>query len=308
MLAAPAEAPFDAPDHLFEPKLDGFRCLAFCDDGDVTLYSRTGRVVTSVYPEVVNVLRRLPGEMVLDGELVVVDGDGVPRFQLMQQRNHPHGAPVVSQDKYPVHFVPFDLCWLDGDDLRDRPLEERRNLLSTVPDLAAVPAVVGAGCDLYAQALQRGLEGVVAKRLDSPYRSGARSRAWRKIKAVHESTVVVAGFTRGTGGRAATFGALVMAQAGEEGWLHVGDVGTGFDDPTLKALRGAFDQIVVPHSPLRAPFLVPPGVTWVEPCVVIKVEHRGWTLDHRLRAPSYKGVVAGTDPESVRHELEVAPP
>src|SRR2546423_10768055 len=228
MLAAPAEEAFDHPEHLFEPKCDGFRCLAFSRPGHVTLFSRTGRVVTDGYPEVVAAVGKVPGEVVFDGELVVCVEDGVPAFQLMQQRNFAHLPAATRLQQFPVRFFVFDVCWRDGD-LRERPLSERRAVLEELAaehDLVTTMTVVGDGCALYEKACEMGFEGMVAKRLDSLYRPGLRSRAWRKVKAARNDRVVVVGFTAGTGGRGGTFGSLVMAQAGPHGWGHVGQVRT----------------------------------------------------------------------------------
>jgi DNA ligase D-like protein (predicted ligase) len=300
MMAAPAERPFDDPEYLFEPKWDGFRCLAFADRGDVALYTRTGRSVAAGYPEVVSLLARLPGDAVVDGELVVCDAGGVPRFQLMQQRNFGGLPPRQALDEFPVRFVAFDLCWRDGEDLRLLPLAERRARLERldIPGVEATPVVEAEGVAFYESVVAMGFEGVVGKRLDSPYKPGIRSRAWRKAKMVIREEVVVLGFTAGTGGRGATFGALVVGQWDGTGFVHVGEVGTGFDDPTLRAIRSALDEIVI-DAPAAAGAPQQPGVRWVEPCIVAVVEHRGWTMDQRLRAASFKGVVAGGDPQAV---------
>jgi bifunctional non-homologous end joining protein LigD len=200
-----------------------------------------------------------------------------------------------------VRFVAFDLCWWDGADLRGRPLSERRARLEAVGGVEVTPSVGERGRAFYDEVVALGFEGVVGKRLDSLYRPGARSQAWRKVKAVHLEQVVVVGFTPGTGARSATLGSLVMAQWAGNGLVHVGEVGTGFDDATLAALRQALDQIAAPHPPVADPPRLP-GVTWVMPGVVVRVEHRGWTRDGRLRAPSFKGVLPGVDPEQARRD------
>lgn len=302
MLASPTEAPFDDPEHLFEPKWDGFRGLAFCDGPTVSLYSRTGRTVTDGYPEVISSLSSLGIEAVLDGELVVVDDSGVPRFHLMQQRNFASLPPPTSLSRFPVRYVAFDLCWLDGADLRERPLAERRRLLEELEGVETTLAVMGQGCALYDEVVRLGFEGVVAKHLASRYQPGARSRAWRKVKSAQVDRAIVVGFTQGTGGRVSTFGALVMAMHTEAGLECVGEVGTGFDDRTLAALRQALDQLVVDGCPVMGSPRIAGGVTWVEPGLVIQVEHRGWTVDRRLRAASFKGVPAGVDPSDVRRD------
>lgn len=299
MMASPAEEPFDDPDHLFEPKWDGFRCVAFVDDGRVDLYSRSGRVITDGYPEVQQAMGHLKGDAVVDGELIVCDERGVPRFELIQQRNYAMTPPRRNIDLFPVRFVAFDLCWRDGVDLRAWPLVERRAALEVVGELETTPAIVGEGVGLYEEVVALGYEGIVGKRLDSPYRPATRTRAWRKVKAVNRERAVVVGFTAGTGARSPMFGSLVMAQWAGDSLIMVGEVGTGFDDVTLRVVRGALDQIEVDRSPLAPPFPRIPRVTWVEPGIVIDVEHRGMTREGRMRAPSFKGVCAGVDPRSV---------
>ena len=298
MLASPVEHPFDDPGFLFEPKCDGFRCLAFCDGRRVTLFTRSLRDVTKGYPEVVRALETLPADAILDGELVVCDGDGVPRFQYMQQRNFDSTPPRALIEQFPVQLVAFDLCWWDGRDVRDEPLERRRQRLEAIDGIQTTSAVIGDGCALYEHAVSRGFEGVVGKALDSPYRAGVRSRAWRKVKSVITDQAVVVGYTAGAGGRSGTFGALVLARWDGARYVHIGEVGTGFDDETLRVLRDALDEIAVPGPSAVMHFRVP-MVTWVEPGVVVSVEHRGITQDGLLRAASFKGIVAGCDPREV---------
>jgi len=299
MLASPVERPFDHPGYLFEPKCDGFRGLVFIDGGRVTIFSRNLRDVTRGYPEVMKALGSVAGDAVLDGELVVCDEEGVPHFQFMQQRNFDAAPPRSQLEQFPVQFVAFDLCWRDGVDLRDLPLAERRAQLEAMPVVQCTQAVIAHGCALYDEATALGFEGVVGKALDSPYRPGLRSRAWRKVKRVLEAHAVVVGYTAGTGGRSGTLGSLVLGQWDGARFVHIGEVGTGFDDGTLRALRMALDEIVVPDAPVALQIRIPQPITWVEPGVVVRVEHRGVTHEGMLRAASFKGIVVGFDPREV---------
>jgi bifunctional non-homologous end joining protein LigD len=216
----------------------------------------------------------------------------------MQQRNFAVAPPPRSLAAFPVSFIAFDLCWRNGEDIRHLSLRERRTLLEAVELVDVAPTVEGEGCAFYRELVTAGFEGMVAKRYESAYLPGVRSRAWRKIKAVGSERAIVVGFTSGTGQRIATFGSLVMAQWTAEGLILIGEVGTGFDEAALRALRAGLDEIVTPDAPVVDPPRIP-GVSWVEPGIVISVEHRGWTREGRLRAPSFKGVVPGAEPASV---------
>ena len=294
------------PDWLFAPKLDGYRVAAFVQGQRVRLVSRGGLDVTDQYPWLAGDLARQPfDDAVLDGEVVALDERGRPSFQLLQ--NHA-GDPSV-----PLRYFAFDLLHLDGADLRRVPLERRLALL----DLRVVPS--GAvrvvehypehGVAVYEAALAQGLEGVVAKQRTSTYETGRRSRAWLKVKSVLTEDVVVAGYTRGTGAREATFGSLLVGSYADDGRLvYAGHVGTGFDDRTLALLLARLDALRTDASPFDAP-LPPRGrwaradvgpVTWVRPELVVEVKYAERTDGGILRAPVFLRVRDDKLPSAVR--------
>ncbi len=316
MLAVAAAAAFDDDDWVFEPKLDGGRVLAFVDRGTVTLWGRRVQNQTAWYPELARLGAALPGAetAVLDGEVVCAGDDGTPSFSRLQHRFGVVGPSAETLADHPVAYVAFDLLWLDGEDLRGLPLEERRvrcdAALVEVADLARARAVRGAGRALFAEVAAAGLEGVVAKRLASRYRPGVRSRDWLKVKLHDDVDVVICGWTQGRGRRAGGIGSLVMgAHDGTGRLVHVGQVGTGFSDDDLGVLAAGLGPLRTAESPFPDDWDVPevPGVTWVRPEVVAVVRHRGWGGEGRLRAPSFLGIRSDKDPEECVLEPPEAP-
>lgn len=311
MLPSLAERPFSHPEWLFAPKLDGYRVAAFVQERRVRLVSRGGLDVTEQYPWLAEDLARQPFDnAVLDGEVVALDEQGRPSFQLLQ--NHAVNPSV------PLRFFAFDLLHLDGADLRRVPLERRLALL----DLRVVPSggiqVVEHypehGVAVYEAALAQGLEGVVAKQRTSTYAVGRRSRAWLKVKSVLTEDVVVAGYTRGTGARAATFGSLLVGSYADDGRLvYAGHVGTGFDDAMLAALLARLDAMRADVSSFDAP-LPPRGrwaradggpVTWVRPELVVEVKYAERTDSGILRTPVFLRV-RDDKPSSAVRALDVS--
>lgn len=307
MLASSAPEPFDDPGWYFEPKWDGLRVLAFVQDGTVRLLNRSLRPVQDRYPELVAALARLPS-CVLDGEVIAPDESGRPDFARLQRRMHLTDRAEVKRAalEVPVRYVVFDVLYWAGKDLRARPFEQRRQVLEQVPlepPLLRGESVRGEGTALFAAAQQLGLEGVVAKRADSPYQPGVRSDRWVKVKARQTEEAVVVGFTPGRGHRQATFGALVLAQRDAAGrWVHVGQVGGGFSDEDVRTLRKRLDGLVVAESPLPPPRQVPRGVRWVRPEVVVEVACAGRTPDGKLRFPVFVRVRDDRSADDVRNE------
>ncbi|MDW8155527.1 MAG: non-homologous end-joining DNA ligase [Armatimonadota bacterium] len=304
MLASSAPEPFDDPGWYFEPKWDGLRALAFVREGTVRLFSRSLRRVEDRYPEVADALSRLP-PCVLDGEVIAPDEQGRPDFGRLAQRMHRTTSSEVHRlvRELPVRYVVFDVLYWGGRDLRSRPFEERRQVLEGIPvqvPLLRGQVVRGEGRALFAAVRAHGLEGVVAKRADSPYLPGVRSDRWRKVKARQTEEAVVVGFTRGRGHRQATFGALVLAQRDPSGRLvHVGQVGGGFRDEEVRHLRALLEPLQVEASPLPQAEDVPNSVRWVRPQVVVEVEHAGRTADGKLRFPVFVRVREDRTPEDV---------
>ncbi|MDP8958648.1 MAG: non-homologous end-joining DNA ligase [Actinomycetota bacterium] len=311
MLATLVEEPFDDPEWAFEPKWDGIRAIAVCNE-ETALVSRNRKDITAAYPELHSLHQQLVAlEAMVDGEIIALEG-GVPSFELLQGRMHVRGPREVERLSriIPVTYMAFDLLYLDGRDLTRRPFDERRGLLeeTVVPsDVVQVsPVVAGEGRALFAAAAARSLEGVVAKRRSSRYESGKRSSSWRKVKTTAEADLVVVGWTEGEGRRAGGLGALTLA-AFQDGVLrHVGNVGTGFTEQTLRMLEEELRPLAVAEPPVPKEALRDKPelrrVHWVEPRLVASVEFRQLTSDGKLRAPSFRGLREDKDPAECTFE------
>jgi bifunctional non-homologous end joining protein LigD len=298
----------------FEPKMDGVRAIAFLRDGAVTLRSRRGLDATTRYPGVANAVARQPAHtLVLDGEVVALDERGVPSFERLQERmNLGNAAEIARAEKRtPVIYYVFDLLYLDGLDLRGVPLEDRLETLARIvqplPQLQPIAPFEVDGITAFAAAQRYGLEGVIAKRRDSVYESGRRSRAWLKVKDRTSDEFVVGGYAAGEGGRARTFGSLIVGSYDDEGRLiYSTHVGSGFDDRTLVALKQRLDALTTEERPFAQP--VPKNGhnarTWVRPEVVVEVAFTQRTRDGHLRAPVFMRVRDDKSPD----EVHIGPP
>ncbi len=315
MLATATGTAFDDPEWGFEPKWDGIRAIAVCNE-ETHLISRNRHDITVAYPELVGVHDRLVAlEAMLDGEIAAF-ADGAPSFQRLQQRMHVRDERQVQAmaRQIPVVYMVFDLLYLDGRDLTDLPLRERRALLeeTVVPSdqIQLSPVTEGDGVALFDAAKSHGLEGVVAKRLSSRYRPGARSREWLKVKVTYDADVVIVGWTDGEGNRAGSFGSLVMAVYDGGALRYVGNVGTGFDQRTLEEITARLQALGETEPPFPSDVLRSRSelrsTHWVSPELVAKVEHRQLTEAGRLRAPSFQGFRDDKDPEECTYEHLVA--
>ena len=311
MLATLGDDAFDDPAWSFEPKWDGIRAIAICTH-ETRLVSRNRHDVTVAYPELAGLHDRLVAtSAMLDGEVIALE-NGIPSFQALQHRMHlrrPADVERASRSA-PVTYMAFDLLYLDGEDLTARPLTERQRLLGeiVVPSntLQVSPVVAGSGKALYEAAKTQGLEGVMAKRIDSRYHPGRRSPDWVKIKTVLDADVVVLGWRPGAGNRSGTIGSLVLGAYEGERLRYVGNVGTGFNRDSLAAVLSELTtrerkEPVLDTVERRA---VPQvrQVRWVEPELVAVVEYRQLTDAGRLRAPSFKGLRDDKDPRECRFE------
>jgi bifunctional non-homologous end joining protein LigD len=284
MKAVLTDAPFSDPDWIFERKLDGIRCLAHRDGGAVRLLSRTDRDMTGQFPEVAEALAAEPcRDFVVDGEIVAFAG-GVTSFQRLQRRG---------KERVAVFLYVFDLLRLEGRDVRDLPLRERKALLRRSfrfeGPLRLSPHRNEHGEKLFREACRQGLEGLIAKRADSPYRSGARSRDWLKLKCHAEQELVIGGFTAPQGSRT-DFGALLVGYWQDGRLRYAGKVGTGFDRATLETLGRRLQELVRDDPPFADVHPIPRGTQWVEPELVAQIAFGEWTRDGRLRHPRYLGL------------------
>lgn len=292
----------------FEFKWDGIRALARWDGVALCLTTRNRRDVTVAFPELEPLAAELGTAALLDGEIVALDDAGIPSFQLLQDRMHVTNAHTakLKAAEIPVAYFIFDVLHLDTNSCLPCPWHERRQLLEGLgldgAAWATPPALIGEGDAALAAARARGLEGVVAKEIDSIYVPGARSSSWVKIKFVHRDDFVVGGWFPGEGRRAAGIGSLLLSVRASDGRLQfVGAVGTGFTDRALKELEKELRPLIRPTSPFSTP--LPPlyrrTPVFVEPHMVVDIEYREQTLDGYLRHPSYKGVRIDKSPVDV---------
>jgi bifunctional non-homologous end joining protein LigD len=306
MLARTGDLPADEDGWAFEVKWDGVRAIGYADGGRLRLASRLGRDTTSRYPEL-RELGRVIGsrEAVLDGEVVAFGDDGRPSFQRLQGRMHLASDSAVRRmaASQPVTYVIFDLLFFEGRSLCELPYSERRERLLELdlngPAWQTPAHHVGNGAALLEATRAQGLEGLVAKRLDSPYTPGRRSPAWVKVKNVNRTDVVIGGWLPGEGNRGGRLGALVVGVHGTDGELrYAGRVGTGFDERELDRLGRLLGELERPNSPFtgRQP---PKQTRFVEPRLVAAVDYSEWTQAGTLRQPSYKGLREDVAPEDV---------
>jgi bifunctional non-homologous end joining protein LigD len=284
---------------LFEVKWDGYRAICTVAGGEARLVSRNGNDLTERFPEVARELpRAVRGDAVLDGEVVALDDDGRASFSAMQQGRAGRLLYV------------FDVLEVDGEPVVSLSFAERRERLQALVDpenrVVRVSEAFDDGDALYEAAKEQHLEGIVAKRAASPYGVGKRSRDWLKVKTHGRQEFVVAGYTKGQGRRAGSFGSLVLAVRRGDELSWVGNVGTGFGEREIERLL----RLLRPLERETSPFAVPPkmprvrkgDVVWVEPELVVEVEFAEWTHDGHLRAPSYQGLREDKPAAEVRRE------
>lgn len=301
MLATSWPEPFDDERWWFEVKWDGYRSVVGSSGGAVTARSRRGLDLLGPFPELASL--DIPDGVVVDGEVTAFDEQGLPSFSLLQRRSGFGGARTNAA--VGVNLVVFDVLFR-GEDLTALPYEERRAVLD---DLQLAPPIVvaeptpGDGVGLYRAIEERGMEGIVGKRLGSRYQPGRRSSDWRKVSVRRQLRAVVGGYLPGEGGRSRTFGSLLVGLYEPAGLRWIAAVGSGFDESALEAFHQALGQLQRPDSPFINEVMVPAEPSWVEPGIVISVEYKEWTHDSHLRAPVYKGIELA-DPETVTWEEE----
>jgi bifunctional non-homologous end joining protein LigD len=291
MLAEPRDEAFDGEGWLFELKYDGYRMSARREEGKVELRARGGGETTEAFPEVARAVEMLPVDAVIDGEVVVLGADGRPSFQALQgrgqlRRREDQARAAVER---PATLFAFDLLSVGGRDVRGLPLRERKRLLAEVaPRLGPVRLaehVEAHGRALFREVVARGLEGIMAKRADAPYRAG-RSAAWLKVRVARTEDLAVVGFTAPRGTRGG-FGALLLASSGEDGFTFAGAVGTGFGERQLAELHARLLPRRRKTPPCRGSLPRGRGVSWVEPELMVEVRFREWTSDGLLRQPVF---------------------
>ncbi len=306
----PKGLPSPDEQYAYEFKWDGVRALTYVRNGKAHVESRNLLDVTGQYPEVAGVAEKLDGRTaVLDGEIVALDKKGRPSFQLLQGRMH-IGSSVEVQRRMaetPVAYLVFDVLYLDGKSTMRLPYTERREVLESLPIAGPCcqipPTTFGRGEAVVEASKKTGLEGVMAKRVDSIYEPGKRSRAWLKVKNHRGQEFVIGGWSTGEGRRAGTIGALLVGYYDDEGkFVYAGHVGTGFTDKLLDELRKEMKPLQLPDSPFDTPVPRLKNATFVEPKLVGEVQFSEWTRDGTLRQPSFKGLREDKDPRKVVRE------
>lgn len=275
-----------------EFKWDGVRTIIVVGDGQTTLWSRNGNDVTASYPDLL-LHETHPGNLVLDGEIVALDASGVPSFSLLQRRMHVRDDRRAAAlcDEVPATLMVFDAISIDTTDLTSLPHHERRTRLQELelghPRYAVPPAGDDAAM-LLAIAEQRGLEGIVAKRVDRPYQPGVRSKDWRKIRLVREQDCVVVGWRPGRAGRAGRLGALLVATLDDGVLTYAGSVGSGLKEADLDAWHETLASEATSSSDVDAR-PADDTLMWTTPRHVVRVRYVEWTPEGRFRHPTYRG-------------------
>ncbi len=315
MLARTGQAPAREEGWSFEVKWDGVRAIAYAQPGRLRLESRNLNEVTAAYPEVRGLLGNLGmREVVLDGEVVAFDEQGRPSFERLQRRMHVTAPSSVRRlmKSTPVVYAIFDLLYIDGHSLMGQRYAERRERLEALglrgPAWRVPVAHSGDGARLLEATRQQGLEGIVAKRLDSRYEPGRRTGAWVKIKNTLRQELVIGGWLPGEGRRTQRIGALLMGYYEDGDLVCAGRVGTGFTERTLTDLAARLKPLRRDNSPFDRGPKLPREAVFVEPRLVAEIEFRDWTGEGVMRAASFKGLRADVAPDDVRREVAGAGP
>ncbi len=311
MLATLAEHPPSGSDWLYEVKWDGVRALCFVEDNQLRIYSRNQKRCDQQYPELTVLPRSLKASSaILDGEIAVLDENGRARFSLIQPRigvGDPNSVAHLARSAPATLFL-FDLLYLDGYDLRGVALEERKRLLSEIVTptdrIRFSDHFAANGAAMLEAARAHGIEGILAKRRDSKYEP-RRSRDWVKIKVVTTGDFVIGGFTHG---ERDYFSSLVLGLYDRGKLVHVGQVGTGFNDKTLKEIFGRIQPLITKKSPFGGPVKALRDVTWVKPELVAEIKYLEVTPDGLLRAPVFLHLRSDKDPAECVRETAASEP
>ena len=286
MLATLVNEPFDDKEWVFETKWDGFRLITEKRGETVTLWSRNGINVTTKYSVLLPALQKVEGSCVIDGELCALDAHGRSRFQLLQN---------ALNEKAKLLYVVFDALFAGGNDIRQKPLLQRKEILKALlphdPLLRYSEHVAEFGKREFAKARRAHEEGVIAKRAAGLYFSGKRTREWLKFKAVHEQEVVIVGYTEPRRSRK-FFGSLVLAvrDKANKRWIYAGHVGTGFDQAALKSIYETMQPLRTDKKPFDQKVKYESATTWLIPKLVGEVKFTEWTSEAEMRHPVFLGL------------------
>ncbi len=298
MLATLVDEPFDRKNWIFEIKWDGYRAISEVNKKGVRIYSRNHNAFTEKYLPIAEELSSVPEEMILDGEIVVLDGEGRSSFQLLQNYNQ-------TQEGNIAYFV-FDILKYKKKDLTSLPLRERKKILHKVlPKLSRIQIsehIETKGEAFFKVSVEKGLEGIIAKDAESEYVQGRRSDSWLKIKTHLRQEAVICGYTEPKGSRE-KFGAVILGVRRKNKWIYVGHTGTGFDRETLKQVHSDLQSLIVKKCPFTPCPKTNAPATWVKPKIVCEVSFQEWTGDGVMRQPVFLGTRKDKSPSVVKHEV-----
>jgi bifunctional non-homologous end joining protein LigD len=293
MLATLSHEVFSREGWIYERKLDGERCIAYGNEGNIRLMSRNKKDISRQYPEICDDLSRTGFSFVADGEIVALGNDDIS-FSRLKRRMHVEKPSTSLIESVPVCFYLFDILYLDGFDTRNLDQLARKDLLRNVLDFSGLIRYTyhhtGDGIALFHEACGKGWEGLIAKDPYAPY-IGKRSDRWLKFKCSKQQEFIVCGYTKPRGGRAG-FGALLLGYLSGDRLVYAGKVGTGFDEKLLEALGDLLKSIEAGSPPIDDAGIDTRDVRWVEPVLICKVSFAGWTESGRLRHPVFIGLKA----------------
>ena len=309
MLASLSNQPFSDPNWLFEIKWDGVRAVAFVSDNKLTLRSRNNIDITKRYPELASLPKHFAAQQaIIDGEIVALDENGRSSFERLQERMHVRAPGEKQIAATPVVFFAFDLLYLNGFDLREAPLLQRKQLLLRLlfpsQQIRFADHQLEKGRELFELARQHGLEGIVAKRADSIYVPD-RSSSWLKLKVTQDVDAVVGGWTEArTPGL--KFGSLLLGLYDGKKFRFIGHVGTGFDATKQKEISAKLEELSSSTCPFEGKPAANEKPSWVTPALVARVKFSGWTNDRALRHPVFIGLREDIEPTDCTVQSETA--
>jgi len=283
MLAKETDKPFTNKDWIFEMKYDGYRAIAEINKSNVILYSRNGNTFNASYPIVVNELKKLNVNAILDGEIIIVDKNGKSDFQLLQN--------YTSNDNHPMQYQVFDVLAINGHKQTEIPLIDRKKLLKKLLNkkndvIKYSDHIEGKGNDFFELARKNDLEGIIAKKADSLYYPGVRTNNWLKIKNHKSLEAVIAGYTKPTGARI-NFGSLILGIWNKKKLVYIGNTGSGFNTKSLGEINKLLKPLIQKKSPFEETFKTKMPPTWVKPVLVCEIKYSEWTNEGHLRQPIF---------------------
>jgi bifunctional non-homologous end joining protein LigD len=301
MFATLTDEPFDDKDWFYEIKWDGYRTVAYVQKGRANILSRKNLSFNKKFAPVVQALENLPINAVLDGEIVAINEDGKADFQLLQQWQKNQRGELV--------YYVFDILWLEGYDVMDLPLQQRKEILQQYlpqdnPVIRYSDHLPAKGNDFFEAAVQNGLEGIMAKHANSVYTPNARTKEWLKIKTAQRQEVVIGGFTQTRGSRK-HFGALVLGIYDNDELVYVGHTGSGFNEKSLTAVYKKLKPLITSKSPFATKPKTNMPCTWVKPKLVCEIKFSEWTKDNIMRIPVFMGLREDKDPKDVHVEKPI---